>query len=227
MGGINHQPCGSYLVLSTKISAELSLMQVAFWQANVELEKAILSGLKGKKVKMTTVLDQLNSTIDFANKTSKALAMLITKLDSSNFQELPETVEVLDLMPEALRRQKGIIFSKSAVSKVTDILIRDGFRGLFKYYQGRISSIKINLQAVGGNFKKLSKSSNLVKDCEENSTDIRINFTRTMLLIHRFMAEWAFSSLASATMWNLNQGHQTTIVSLDACSKEMRLAVNY
>jgi len=68
-----------------------------------------------------------------------------------------------------------------------------------------------NLLLVRKDFEGLKKTDDLVKACEENSTNLRINFVRTILIINNFLEEWGYSSLASATMWNLNQGQKTMI----------------
>ena len=211
MGGINHQPCGSYLVLSTEISSKFSLMQISFWQSNVALENAILVNLHGGSISLTPALNQINQAINYLVELRTIIVALKTRLELLDFQELPETQEVLDKMGIILKQERGVDFPEDVISNITQILLTSGFYGLFSYYKKRLQEIQVNLELVKQDFNILVTSNHLVKDCEENSTDIRINFSRSMLLINKLLTEWAFSSLVSAMAWNLNQGHRTLV----------------
>lgn len=225
MGGINHQPCGSYLKLSTRVSTKLSLLQVVFWQSNVEFEKSILESLENQKTSLQPAILQINKAINIAEKTKETLKQLIQKMQFSNFQELPETLRVLDTINNALKKEAEIIFPENSVQNVTSILDKHGFNGLFTRYQKEIELIQNNLKLVQKDFLNLSNSKNLIIDCEENNIDIRINFTRTLLLINKLISEWAYSSLTSATMWNLNQGHKTLVHLDQTFYKKIQYAV--
>ncbi len=211
MGGINHQPCSNFLPDSTEVSKALSQLQIAFWQSNLEFENAILANLHGHNATVAPSIQHIETALKCADDADNALGELITKLALLDFQELPETTRVLEIISDELREEAAITFSAEMTDNLNKILMTNGFRDLFKHYQARLRSIRANLDLVRIDFETLAQSSRLVQDCEENSTDIRINFTRTTMLLNNLVTEWSYSAIASATMWNLNQGHQTMI----------------
>lgn len=112
MGAKNHQPCSRYLEHSTKVSKDISLMQISLWQSNVFLEDELLKNLKKEKFSVVESIKAIDLTIEYAKRIKSSLLNLIEQLEKNDFQELPETNEVLQIIGRELKNKAYLNFNE-------------------------------------------------------------------------------------------------------------------
>jgi hypothetical protein len=194
------------------------------WSANAKLEIAIVASIRMKKqpifgivlwpvqkLFMTLSLLFINASLRWTEKMDGALLGLINELEAAQFQELPETDDVVAQIAEALRQQAVLNFSDTVIATVQDKLSEDGFRALFAHYRDRLTFVKANMELVKTDLETLWHSTRLSDDCEENSTDLRLNFTRTVLAVQELVAEWGYTAALSSVIWNLHNNQRPMV----------------
>lgn len=214
MGGVNHQPCNKFIERSTETSRSLSVALANLWLSNVSFEDAILASIRKDAPNMQHAINVMDAAIGAITKFDADLVALIADLEVKTFQPLPTTDMVLDQIAAAFASQEALRFTETAVATVNDHIASQGnFTALFNHYRARAAAIKTNMELVHADFVTLQRDhiTDLANACEENRTTVRITFCRTVVLLNELLAEFCYSSLASATMWNMNQGHPTMV----------------
>lgn len=205
MGGINHQPCGRYVAISTKLSRSLTLASAEFSMANVALEDLILTELVGGTGDIQPILNRLDGSHRSILDMRERLAELRGKMDELEFVDLP-TLRQIDLeeLGRAMERN-DLHHSSQDWRQVSTIMQTRGFRGMVECFEQRIDDLLGKTKKLRG---KIVDSSPLVADgnlhvtLEENRAgNFKAEFAALFTAWGTFQQLFLASSLISTEVW--------------------------
>lgn len=209
MGGINHQPCGSYLRTSTTISRLMTAAYASFLRANVALEDVILEELDGRKGDLTPVLDELAESKSLLLRCKGSFGDLRLQMKTLGFSDLPTLHEVdLDALGEdlgcvgAVDRESWMLFANTMRSQ--------GFKGSLALLEGS-NEYLISLTAqLRGEVEVLVpevQRGQLSRVLEENRPgNIKLTFATLFNAWSTYTQEFLASSLISTELWYAHKG---------------------
>lgn len=206
MGGMNHQPCRSYLMQSTLLSRSICVAFINLEQANVSLEDIIIVEL-GNETSCGTV-KEITSHLEKSKhellNSNLCLDNLIEKMNELQFQDLPslKSMSLRDFGTELVRA--GMVNDQSW-REVSTIMSNGGF-----YLATKVIKVKINnlisltddlICSVAVNEKHANEGKlNLV--LEENlEGNFKVKFAQLYQGWSEFQQFFLASSMCSTELW--------------------------
>lgn len=214
MGGINHQPCSSYLRNSTTISRLMTAAYASFLRANVALEDVILEELDGRRGDLSPVLSALSDSRSLLLQCKASFGNLRLQMKVLGFSDLPTLHEVnLDALGEdlgcvgAVDRESWKLFANTMRHK--------GFRGALSLLEESNESL-INLTAqLRGEAEALlpeAQRGQLSLVLEENrSGNLKLTFAMLFSTWSTYTQEFLASSLISTELWYAYKGFGSVV----------------
>lgn len=211
MGGMNHQPCKTYLQNSTKLSRHMSLAFASLQLANVALEDVILAELDDKRGSVDNIILHLIDSEGSLVNMKRTLTDLEQQMSDNNFEDLPPLATInLDLLGTSLTVQ-GMHKSAIEWSAAANVMGRLGFRGMILAFSGDIDELlKLTdeLQNKVEAARELAKAGSMHEMLEENrSGNFKAEFASLYTAWASFQQLFLASSLISTELWyqfNLN-----------------------
>ncbi len=209
MGGINHQPCGSYLHTSTTIPRLMTAAYASFLKANVALEDVILEELDGRRGDLSPVLGELADSRSLLLQCKGSFGDLRLQIKALGFSDLPTLHEVdLDALGEdlgcvgAINRESWTLFANT--------MRRKGFRGSLalleksnEYLIGLTEQLRGEAEALVSEVQRGQLSVVL----EENRPgNIKLAFAVLFNVWSTYTQEFLASSLISTELWYAHKG---------------------
>jgi len=214
MGGINHQPCGAYLVQSTRLSRELSIARAYFEFANVALEDLILSELAEGYGNTKEITERLDLSIQALEKSSLLTVELGVKLDSNSFVDLP-TLRQLNLEAIGSNFMDLGITNFEVWQEAVRIMDSGGFRAMLEKFRESISHLRqktIQLHQEVNDLYAEVDAGEMNRVLEENRPgNIRPTFAALYTAWGRFNTLFLASSLISTEVWYAYCGYPSMI----------------
>jgi len=205
MGGKNHQPCGSYLSNSTKMSRSMSLAFVSLELANVSLEDVILAELEGKLGDISPIIVHLEQSGDYLLQMRASLDDLCQQMEDMPFQDLP-TLQSTNLSKFGeLVTEEGLHQSNSDWKVVADCMRERGFWGMtdvFKDSIAKLHDLTAQLRTKVECCRNLAKNGTVHIALEENNNmNFKAEFARVYTTWATFQQQFLASSLISTELW--------------------------
>lgn len=216
MGGINHQPCGEYLVDSTRLSRSTSRARSHFELANVALENALLSEMDDK-VEVVLALNRgislLNTCVVDLEEARSNLAKLLKKMDELEFQDL-SSLQKTDIESLGQTLLKGDRLATLTTWKRASSIIREGgYRAMMKVIDGEINALLSEVEDLKDAFGKLHTrfpSPGIGTVLEQNLPgNIRLQLAAVYSHWTEFSSLFLCSSLISAELSYKEKGYRT------------------
>lgn len=214
MGGINHQPCSSYLRTSTTISRLMTAAYASFLRANVALEDVILEELDGRRGDLSPVLGELADSTSLLLQCRGSFGDLRAQMKALGFSDLPTLHEVnLDALGEDLGRVGAV--DRESWTLFANTMRRKGFRGTLSLLEESNESL-INLTAqLRGEAEALVpevQRGQLSRVLEENrSGNIKLTFATLFNTWSTYTQEFLASSLISTELWYAHKGFGSVV----------------
>lgn len=222
MGGINHQPCNSYLEPSTNLSRSTTAALAAFLSANVVLEDVILQELRGDQGALAPSVDQLDRSLALLFSAREDFANLRRLMDKLGFADLPSLDTVnLDTLGEELSSLEAI--EESSWSSVAHTMRDGGFRASLDKLEANNEHLVVLTEELRDAMAALVEFGNrgeVALVLEENlSGNIKLPFARLFCLWSLHMQEFLASSMISTELWYAHKGFGSMLpeVSVPIC----------
>lgn len=214
MGGKNHQPCGSFLLESTRLSRSLSLAYAELELGNVALEDVILAELEGGIGFLSNIVVHLDLSRKYLDDAIKNLDSIRQKMRNKNFIDLP-TLRKVDLSATgAIFIMKDLVTSDSWI-KVAETMKKEGFYEILFSFETTIEELKTKTSVLSEQILNLSDSATegeIHKVLEENrSGNIKVAFATLYNCWTRFNHDFLASSLLSTELWYVFQGFDSLV----------------
>lgn len=210
MGGKNHQPCGSYLPESTRISRALSSAHAQCELANVALEDLIITELDGRRGTVLQVVSQLEASELSLHTAIDFVGALKTKMDNSGFTDLP-TLKTTDLDAIGINFANRGIADKEAWEAAAAIMRSGGFYGMLVHFLSGIATLREMTSQLRLEIVRLdgaAKTGEVNRIIEENrALNIKTSFAQLYTGWSRFNALFLASSLISTEVWYAFRGY--------------------
>jgi len=205
MGGINHQPCGSYLRLSTLLSKRLSLARSELELANNVLEDLILDELEeGFGTSVTGIVDRLRNSQSDLQGALGTLEDLRVQMKNLGYEDLP-TLGTTDLIELGLFLTHEKVVENHAWTQVTQTMRTRGFYGMLEVFEQDISNLIVltdKLAALVLENEPIASGGNLRIILEENRPgNFKVEFARLYSAWAGFQQIFLASSILSTELW--------------------------
>lgn len=216
MGGINHQPCRNYLAQSTVLSALVCASRLRLEDANIHLEKALLSELeqhRGNPGEFTSALTALDGSIKGADDTITALGKLEQDMRDTNYQPWPafarfNTADKLMGLGKDLA-VKGLI-DLVAFEAIALPQLDGGFYATIALLRIELQQVRqrmVELRSAMGDSVMLAEQGMLADELETNGElSFRGKFMMVYQAWNRLYSMFLASAVLSTELWFLSSG---------------------
>lgn len=204
MGGINHQPCGEYLVKSTELSRALSLANARLNLGNVALEDLLLVELKGSPGTIDEIIVNLDGSLQALASAQQAVTGLRQQMDEIGYIDLPPLTTLdWEMIGESMIRQGQSDHQAWNVALKT--IRTGGFYRMVDLFEARISQLISETSILRDQIKALETVArdgkvNLVLE-ENRNGNIRPQFACLYTSWTSFSQVFLASSLISTEIW--------------------------
>lgn len=214
MGGINHQPCGSYLLNSTKMSRCLSLALAKLELGNVALEDIIIAELSGKTSSIDEFNERLVDSRGHLVEMRTASSSLRQQMDSAGFTDLP-TLHKVDLVSLGKSLAESGCISQDHWKNIAKTMLQGGFYKALDAIDRGIARLITETDELIANVKSLklaADNGNVAKTLEENANgNIRPSFAKLFTSWTDFHNMFLASSLLSTELWYAWNGYGSLV----------------
>jgi hypothetical protein len=212
MGGQNHQPCGSFLPKSTKLSLAKSLAMISLETANAELEHVIIAELEdGALHPFNGIVMHLRDSVKHLETMRAYAGELRGQMDIDGYMDLPSlTTMNLERFGDTLLNE-GVHVDTPAWKRAVECYQKGGFYEMLNEidsYINRISQITSLLIEQMVSVRDVAETGELNRVLEENRKG---NFRATFASLY---STWAVfdqlflaSSLITSEAWYQFNGH--------------------
>lgn len=205
MGGINHQPCRTYLYASTAMSRAFSRGRMCFEQANIALEDLILAELSGNTGSVEPILEALSEAGMHVDEMVVRIRELRLKMDEENYVDLP-SLSTIDLA--ALGRalvDDGVLDNDMGWSVIQELTKEGGFAAVLDHFEDSALALSEELgelcSAVNAS-RPAAASGDISSILEENRNgNFRSRFAAAYSTWNAFMERFLASSMLSTELW--------------------------
>jgi hypothetical protein len=209
MGGINHQPCRTYLAESTRLSRCVSSARSHFEQANIALEDVILLELDGKSGSAGPIKHHLQLSQDHLLSTLSCLGALKAKMEEMGYRDLPE-LRAVDLSELGNKLVSSGMAGKQSWDKMSGIMSSQTFYGNVREFETQASALlrlTQDLLSAVSDVTDFADDGKLNEVLEENRTgNFKRQFARLYASWNKFMSDFLASSLISTEIWYAHNG---------------------
>lgn len=225
MGGMNHQPCKSFLKPSTLLSKHVSMANLQLLQANVFLEDILLAEMASGKKSLTPVVSTLKGSIKSLADASIILVSLKELMDARNYQDLPP-LHTLNLKGIGSELADHGAINLGAWNKMRAMMKDGTFYTNVSYFSDMFQKLTMETYMLAEKFSALkhrAETGSLTAVLEENEPgNIKLAFAKLLTSWTTFMQEFLASSLVSTEVWYANCGFGSILD--DITEKETSLA---
>ncbi len=204
MGGMNHQPCGSYLPKSTELSKQVSLITIAMHQANVHLEEVILAELDGYSGKVQSIISSLVSVESGLSEALHINEELRFMMAANGYRDLAPLETIAWDSDLALRMRDEGLVAVGSWRRMVDIMRRKTFYGNLDYFdQGfkKTRDLTIALRECFENLpRECARKIHLVAE-ENQEGNFKKPFAQLFTRWLKFQQDFLASSLVSTEVW--------------------------
>jgi hypothetical protein len=210
MGGVNHQPCGSYFPESTELSKAISMSYATLELANVALEDLILNEVGGGNGSVEGITERLNQSQDNLGNARKILEKLRAKMDENNFIDLP-TLRKTNLKSVGHDLAAKNLININAWQKVSSIMEKHGFYGMISHFDGHLKTLQDKTAQLNSAVRVLSEKAThglVIRTLEENQPgNIKVEFADLYTSWAEFHQDFLASSILSTELWYIFRGY--------------------
>lgn len=235
MGGINHAPCGKYLVNSTKVSRCMSQAHAELELANVALEDALLVELEHHqgcdlKPMIDLMAGHTQSSIDNLVEMKSRIRVLRLQMNELNYADLPPLVKI-DLDELGGKLVEAGIVDRSAWQKVEERTRYGGFYATINAIETVVTDLirlTEDLRAKLAEFEILTKTRELNHILEYNlNGNIKIEFAKVYREWGELTQLFLASSMLSTDVWyrHIGRGHLLGFAKDDAVAETEAVTV--
>ncbi len=204
MGGQNHQPCNSYLDLSTKISRTLSQARSNLEYANIAFEDVILAELCGGEKSVAQVIEELGKSGGKISETKTLITALRKQMDEKGFQDLPP-LKKLDLVSIGQAMAGVGMINEKAWEIILEIEKKSGFYGVLDFFNKDLDLLLQRTNGLKLRFIMLNQPESegrIAEIMEKNLPgNVKIEFAQLYTAWLNFQARFLASSMISTEIW--------------------------
>gem|GEM_PF-5467187 len=206
MGGINHQPCGSGLKRSVRLSRAVSVAYAKFMEANATLEDALIGELDGVSPVQSLgawehARDELGGLVTLLDHVVEAFTASIDDMEAHPFLH-GAILQSLDLarLGNGLWKADAVNIGDPIFIEIGTELKNGGFERVFRDLKQRFVAHRSAAQRILETFEageRYAREGTLLRMIEQNELPFRLDFARLMNPFTRTMQMFSYSSLIS------------------------------
>jgi hypothetical protein len=204
MGGQNHQPCGSYLELSTKLSRTVSEARSYLELANIAFEEVILTELRGDKKSVALVIENLQESAGKIGQAKNLIAALSEQMYELGYQDLPP-LHKLDLDSIGATMAQLGMTDLRAWEATLEVERRSGFYGVLDLFRRKLVSLQKKTDSLILLFQNLDQpefAGHIAEIMEKNQPgNVKIEFAQLYTGWQEFQSIFLASSMLSTEIW--------------------------
>lgn len=209
MGGMNHQPCRSFLKPSTVLSKQVSMANIQLLQANVFLEDILLAEMDDGRKSVSPVVSSLKESLKSLSDASVTLASLKDLMDRLKYHDL-HTLHTLNLKGVGVELAEHGAVDLNAWNKMRTMMKDGTFYSNVSHFSKMFQKLTCETTELAEKFSALeqcAKDGLLTPVLEENRQgNIKLAFAKLLTSWTNFMQEFLASSMVSTEVWYANCG---------------------
>ena len=216
MGGINHQPCGSYLENSTRLSRAMSLARSEFELGNASLEKLLLLEMGGESIEHRReeygeLKQHLATSMKYLGDMGVHFSELRDQMDRLEFVDQP----MIDLDEFGTDLVSMYLVDPVAMIEISEFYQEGGFQAALSCLedgQQHLVTLTGNLWRSIIGLSQAVMASELAQTLEDNRVgNIRRPFAELYSAWSSYQQQFLASSLISTEQWYRSQGHGSLV----------------